>query len=209
MEFKYCSFGFILISVTLVLFTACNQNGATRPVMCATVMKFKQPEYKDYILANHFEGEDFISAMRFNRYERPVGKAGDSPYWELSNDWLLVDWKWGTFPYNAGLTLLTELTWDQFEVDSTNISHIPRWSLSEPHLMYPVRKIYYISLVNLKGYSGALYDVQLIEYLWGAPDSILIKDTTYDYENNHIEIMDSIWTILQRDLSVENENGDL
>ena len=190
----------VILGIISSFLSACKpRNAITRPPMSATVMKFKNPEHKSYILANYFEGKDCIMGMRFNRYEQPVGEAGDQPYWELSDNWLLVDWKWGTFPYNAGLVILTELTWDQFRVDSTIISHIPSWPLSEPHVEQPVEKIWYINLSNLKEYSNASYDVQLIDYLW----------SNISLEDNYIDTMDSIWTVVQRDLSVAIENGDL
>ena len=94
----------VIISLS---FFGCRQNEDPDPGPLAVVLKFKNPDYKNYILANYFEGEDKILGMRYYSCEEPIGQTGYSPYWELPNDWLLVDWNWQYFPYNAGLRSLT------------------------------------------------------------------------------------------------------
>ena len=184
--------------------TGCsNRNADLQPEASAVVLKFKNPDYKNYILANYFEGKDKILGTRYNMCGEPIGNTGYSPYWELPNDWLLVDWKWRNFPYNAGLTLLTELTWDKFEIDTTVSSGIPSWPLSEPHVLQPVDKILYIKALNLESYSKTTFPNKLMAALMG-------KDISDEYTNCEVpEKMDSLWTILQNALSIAIENGDL
>ena len=193
--------GLIAIVIISLSMCGCNQKNAPVPEPFAVVLKFKNPDYKNYILANYFEGEDFICGMRYNTCEEPIGQSGYSPYWELPEDWLLVDWKWQNFPYNAGLTLLTELTWDKFEIDTTNISGIPTWPLTEPHLFQPVEQILYINAFHLENYCGVEFPEDLIPVLWG-------KTIELPPCENPAK-MDSLWTFLQEQLTFAIENGDL
>lgn len=189
----------VIISLS---FFGCKQNEDPDPGPLAVVLKFKNPDYKNYILANYFEGQDKILGMRYYSCEEPIGQTGYSPYWELPNDWLLVDWNWRYFPYNAGLTLLTELTWDKFEIDTTNNSGIPSWPLTEPHLFQPVEQILYINAIHLENYCGVKLPLDLIPYLWG-------KTPEYYSPCENPAKMDSLWTILQEKLTFAIENGDL
>ena len=197
---------FYILSLILLLGLAnsCNRDSAL-PTPHAVVIKFKHPEYKDYILANYFKGEDFIFGMRYNRCIDPIGQAGFSPYWELPDDWLLVDWKWFSFPYDAGLVLLNELTWDKFEIDATNISGIPKWPLTEPHIIQPVEKIYYINARHLEEFSGQEVPDEIIYILLGGEEFDDCDCGLCDQP----ERMDRLWSILQNNLSIVINNGNL
>ena len=206
----FCSIAFLFL-VSVCIFFGCNDRvEATEPQMSVTLIKFKQPEYKNYILANKFKGDDYICGMRFNKCELPIGEAGFSPYWELPDNWLLVDWKWYLFPYNANLVLLTDLTWEQFEVDSSKISRVPTWSLSEPYITDPIENVYYIKVDNLEKYSNSTYGQEMKSLI-----DRTFKEESYNQlkEGNCIcemaDVYDNIWALLQADLSTAIQNGDL
>ena len=45
--------------------TGCsNRNADLQPEASAVVLKFKNPDYKNYILANYFEGKDLVLVNR-------------------------------------------------------------------------------------------------------------------------------------------------
>ena len=178
------------------------------------VMKFKQPEYKDNVLAYYFFGGDSLYGISDNRCEDPIGKTKSYPYWELPNGWLLVDWKWMNLPYldfgGAEKVLLTNQTWDEFKGYSANNANIPTWPLSEPHIMEPLEDFFCILPNKLEKYCQSTYGEKMKENIYTT--QFCINDSTDSSGKCLCEIadtMDSIWTILQRDLSVAIENGVL
>lgn len=181
--------------------------GVPAPPLSVCVIKLAKPEYKNMILVSHFEGEDFYTNLRGNFCGEPIGKAGYSPYWELPDGWLLVDWKWSYFPYEIS-AVLTEQTWDKYIWSRDNY---PQWPLTEPHEDSPIGKELYIHVANLDIYShGDKWEyrhsdmITKIHQVYGDElykgDDCLCKQT---------KTMDSIWTVLQTDLSVAIEKGDL
>ena len=192
---------FMLGSLTL-LCALCLLNGCEKPnemtlKPMVVVLKMKKPEYKDNILVNYHKGDSVIQAMRFNQYGEPAGKSGYSPYWELPDNWLLVDWKWRGFPYDAGLTLLTELTWEKYPT-YTGLP-LPTWPLSEPHVFQPLEKGCYVSGKKLAEYSND----DNIQYRIDGMMHVTFA------QPNVVQLGDSIWTIVQSYLSTAIENGDL
>ena len=199
MKTKLCLIiGMVLIMGLIVGLCGCNGKNSPEPEKYVVIMKFKQPEYKNFILANYLDGSSNLVATRFNNCGEPKGKSGSSPYWELPNDWLLVDWKWNNFPYDAGLTLLTEQTWDK--LDNSGTLPLPNWPLTEPHVFQPVEKIDYVKITKLQDYVNAKYSTEVLG-LSPAKDSLSICEMQDE--------MDRIWSILQSDLSTAIKNGDL
>ena len=97
MNKKLIFIGLLSVMVALVNFTGCEKRGsADLPPETITIMKLKKPEYKDFIIA--YAGRDSIIAYRTNKNGLD-GRSGYSPYWELPDNWLLVDWKWNFFGY--------------------------------------------------------------------------------------------------------------
>lgn len=190
----------LCIGIAFVL-NSCGDDYAPEPAVRAVVLKFKNPDYKNYILANYSEGSDSIVATRFNHCGEPVGRSGYSPYWDLPDNWLLVDWKWFNFPYNAGLTLLTNQTWDKYPMETLPL---PKWSVFEPHILQPVDKILYVKASYLEKYHQTTYSGEMTALMRG---HLQLHDTICICERS--EWADSIWTILQHDLSVVIKNGDL
>ena len=159
------------------------------------VMKLTRPEYRDLVLARR-ESSYFVRAGRTISKE-PIGKSGYSPYWELPNNWLLIDWKWeyGFLPY-WDYTVLKKQTWKDLQ------NSPQKWLLTEPHTKEnPIEKNIVIGLYNLENYSNAHYGSEMTNIiLRNVPDELMCEMP---------EKMDSIWTILQAELSVAIEKGEL
>ena len=200
---------FLCIAIGIVgsIFMGCqsNKDWPDKKSGDLIVMKFVQPEYKNYVLANYKEGDDHISMYAVNRCGESIGLSGNSPYWDLFDNWLLIDWKWWGLPYKykEGLTLLTEQKWDNYDLSAA----LPKWSLTEPHTFEPVAEIYYLSLDSLEKYTDGHYDSQTKELVRST--HALHNASKDQCMCEKVETMDSIWTVLQRDLSAAIENGDL
>ena len=192
-------FFYAMLVMVAALLCSCNPS-FTEPRNTITVVKLKKSEYKNYVLASHFKDVDHFESLRGNNCEEPIGKAGNSPYWELADGWLLVDWKWHGFPY-AISTALTEQTWDNFEWRNTNGNH-QTWPLTEPHTKEnPIKETVYIAVANLEKYSNTHYGDEMAQLIYYNFHQELLCDKS--------EKMDSIWTILQSELSAAIKNGDL
>ena len=175
------------------------------------VLKFKQPEYKDYVLGVAKEKSNYIEALAINRCEEIPALSEHYPYWCLSDDWLLIDWRWYDLPHgmNSNMsiyTILTEQKWDKLSLMFGSQSESQTWPLTEPHVLDSIEAIYYIKADNLNKYSNASYDSEMIQLI-EATDRWALSEQLDLCEK--VETMDSIWTVLQRDLSVAIENGDL
>ena len=207
---------FQIVFFTLCLsfsFAGCErpENRMPVPQPSVVVMKMVKPEYKDYILLNHHAGDSVLLALRGSVCNEPIGKSGYSPYWELTEDWLLVDWKWRNFPYNAGLVLLTNHTWKDYEWDPSLYPPFPKWSINEPHIAQPVEQIVYIPIKQLESYSNATYDsVYNLAYKVSEYGKVYVNG-----EDSAICVcvfsdrLDSIWGVFQKDLSSAISKGDL
>ena len=207
MKIEKATYLSVLLLLSLCLLGCKDKNAPEIPGEII-IMKFKQPENKIYILG-HYPGGDIINTIRVNRCAECVGQATNMPYWELSNDWLLLDWKWYDIPHGtnrliSGYTVLTNLTWDQYEQGIT--PPFQTWSFSEPHVFDPIEAICFIQPDTLEKYSHATYGTKVKDLIsatenWNAAEKLGLCTMA--------DTMDSIWTILQRDLSVAIENGDL
>ena len=205
MKSKNCFMPFLLLAAILVCFAACEKKSYdVEPPTHVTVLKFKKPEYKNYILVNSGSTDSIVVAMRFNSCEEPVGKSGYSPYWELPDDWLLVDWKWPIFPYKVGLVVLTNQTWDKYPQKEQ--LPLPKWSLlSEPYVRQPVEKMLHIGVEKLAEYNNVIYPDTMIGFM----DNGVGRDGCDICFCENSDLADSLWTVVQTHLSVVIENGDL
>lgn len=195
----------VLIAAFSSVFVGCENKPAMHGQLTVTVMKFKKPEYKNYVLANYREGDEYVRLLRDNSCSKEPAQPQGLPYWNLPDEWLLVDWRWAGFPYDAGLTLLTEQTWDKWVPDTIMESRIvPSWSISAPHIFQPVEKILYIKPDYLAKYLNKPYA--------GADIETIIHTISQDVRASVCDRGDwgdSIWAVLQNDLSIAIENGDL
>lgn len=191
-----------LLCIGTFVLNSCGEENAPAPPTHAVVLKFKNPDYKNYILATYSEGSDSIVAARFNSCGEPVGRSKYSPYWDLPDNWLLVDWKWINFPYTAGLTLLTNQTWDKYPAETFPL---PKWPVAEPHIFQPLDKILYVKASDLEKYHQKTYSYETIALMEGLFQCN--NDSSRICEQS--ERADSIWSILYNDLSIVIKNGDI
>ncbi len=191
--------GMIMLEFLCALITGCQKDFIPGDQRIITIVKLKQVEYKYNVLANYLEGSDSIVLTRGNGCGESIGSSGYSPYWELPDNWLLVDWKWSNFPYDAGLTLLTEKRWEN--IDYTDNQSFAKWPISEPHISQPVEKIYYIHYHSLEKYCHSNYNNLLkdIEEKAG-------EDLCYCCAPDE---MDKLWKKFQEDVSSLISNNEL
>lgn len=194
----------LLVFLSVILLCSCenkNHENSFDPVPVSVtikVLKFKNPEYKNYVLANISSNGNGYTILRSSSCDEPIGKSGFSPYWELSNDWLLVDWKWPGFPNNDDPVLLVDEPWGN--IQSANQT----WSSETPHIADPIDSMLNISVNELDAYfymkGGIRYGEAFYYYIYRSSIECI---------SNQYEEMDNVWSILQRDLSIVIENGDL
>ena len=199
MKNKSMTVWLLSVIVALTAFSSCEKGGnEALPSESITVIKHKKPEYKDFIIA--YAAKDSLIAYRANTTGLG-GKSGFTPYWELSENWLLVDWKWNyPFPSLGGAVLLEDITWDK-------LTHaLQTWSLETPHISQPIESVYYIKTSKIAEMLAKTYDSEFINHVVNRPSS-----TASDAEKKEeiIKTMDDIWTILQADLSTIIEQGNL
>lgn len=199
MKNKSMTVWLLSVIVALTAFSSCEKGGnEALPSESITVIKLKKPEYKDFIIA--YAAKDSLIAYRANTTGLG-GKSGFTPYWELSENWLLVDWKWNyPFPSLGGAVLLEDITWDK-------LTHaLQTWSLETPHISQPIESVYYIKTSKIAEMLAKTYDSEFINHVVNRPSS-----TASDAEKKEeiIKTMDDIWTILQADLSTIIEQGNL
>ena len=202
----------VAIGIACTTFWGChNKNNPQKDSVGIIVLKLKQPEYKDYILGIQKEKSDYIEALAINRCDETPNLSDHYPYWGLSNGWLLTDWRWYDLPHGTNsnmsiYTILTEKKWDSLNLVFGPSAESQTWPLTEPHASDPIETIYYIKASNLEKYSNASYGPRMIQLIeatdrWNSAEDLDLC--------GKVETMDSIWTILQRDLSIAAENGDL
>ena len=192
----------LMMSMSVGLFGCKKNNNEPAPGPTVTIIKFKKTEYKNFILASYQQGDTVITFdMGANDCNGPIGKSGYLPYWDLPENWLLIDWKWKLpFPYTKDGTLLTELTWDKLEypeISNEDSTYLMLWSLEEPHLFNPVEGVLYIDQSKLAKYNDP---VELRPY-WTNTDSACPCE--------FVKFTDERWTMFQQHLSTAIKNGDL
>lgn len=200
MKNKSMAVWLLSVVVALITFSSCEKGGnEALPSENITVMKLTKPEYKDFIIATLVNGADSIKAYRANKTGF-TGKSGYTPYWELPENWLLVDWKWLSFPFHplADNVLLENETWDK-------LTYLQKWPLETPHISQPIESVHYINVNKLAEFLDKTYESELIEHVIDRPSGA----TDADKKEEIVQTMDDIWTILQEDLSTIIEQGNL
>lgn len=185
--------------VALTTFSSCEKGGnEALPSESITVIKLKKPEYKDFIIA--YAAKDSLIAYRANTTGLG-GKSGFTPYWELSENWMLVDWKWNfPFPSLGGAVLLENETWDKLTHE------LQSWPLETPHVSQPIENVYYVKASSLAEFLGKTYEQDIIAHVINRPSGESVEDGG---KEKITQAMDDIWSIFQTDLSTIIKNGEL
>lgn len=85
---------------------------ASRGVVC--FVKFKNEEYKKYIIAEPADDEEGYFTFRWLTGVNAEKLVGSSPFIDLPNGFAAVDWKWGLGFVYEPYTLLLNKSWSSF-----------------------------------------------------------------------------------------------
>ena len=193
---------------------------------CVRLIKFNDPTYKNNILA-YVGGRDGVVAtsssdahmMRFNvcvahpynhfaqKWIYPFPESNHSPYWELPNDWLLIDWRWTGFPYSQASSVIIDKTWEEL-YDSSWV-----WQRELVIDEHPIVEWKYINVKKMALQINKEYDEDVLFIIHNIhnPGSYL-EDNVHGHDFCLCQVpnmMDSIWGILQTDLSTYIKSGGL
>lgn len=207
----------------LIMFVATGCPAPTPPDLTNSIrlIKLKDSTNKDYILA-HYEPKgkystgEYAQVMRYNMctshphhhyrndwpFEFP--ESHHMPYWELPNNWLLIDWRYYDFPYNTTQAVILNQKWETlYQYDS--------WFFPKDMIRHksPILDCVDINLSYLERSLEKTYSPEILQ---------LVNQTKKDWEFYDIdgsvcicevpERLDSIWSVIQEDLSDFIETGN-
>ena len=123
------------------------------PIGTATIafIKFKKEEYKKYIIAEPAM-EDGYYSFRWMMGINVEKLLGSSPYIDLPNGYVAIDWKWGhgSFCYEP-LTLLLNKPWESFK------HYDQRWTYDDvlqPEVHEIIKEAWIVGYQHLDWYFG-------------------------------------------------------
>ena len=145
-----------IIVAVLCCFLACSKPAPvpTPSSGYVEVIKLKQPEYKQHIMVYVPEKEDVplsvsVSNSYFCTSQEIETICGQSPYIELPQNYLLIDWKWRRiFSYLVNEEGLIADEWITF--DDINQT----WPKEQLYVNRPIQEYYVVEVSRLKEYNG-------------------------------------------------------
>ena len=159
-----------------------------------TILKFKKPEYKDYILTNRFD--EYFCIHPSPKY-MPKGcwenMQGRCPFHELKQGYVLVDWRWTSWfaPTILFESYKAQDTWNQI------------WPLDTPHDSNPIVEKYEITIEDFDFYTGDskykyLYYLPYITNYFSASYTPPYRDPSIDYPPTNLDYAgDMSWEELE------------
>ena len=181
----------------------CNRQPFTNPYTnYVTVIKLEKTEYKQYVLAPE---SGYTGKAGFYGDANIFGD-GASPYWELQDDYLLIDWRWYMFPrYQTTYYLIFEPWTAQ---NSYAWSENNTWRLDTcQYIKNPIKRRYDIDITKVNEYQGT---AELYQKDYGETHRMHLIDTKlleeFRAQTTH---MDSVWTYTQAQLNTIIEQGKL
>ncbi len=159
----------VLLGTLIVLsITACKDEPTPKPYVPspgyhAAVIKFDKPEYKEHIMvyADGFsEGTTRLCAERFALPDSVIHICGKSPYIELPQDYLLIDWKWDRIYYQNNEAIIHE-KWSELKTADD------KWPIEDIYVTYPVKEAYYLDIEDMKAYNGGTLEYDSIRGVGG------------------------------------------
>lgn len=191
---------YILCALCII---GCNRQPFTNPYTnYVTVIKLEKTEYKQYVLAPE---SGYTGKAGFYGDANIFGD-GASPYWELQDDYLLIDWRWYMFPrYQTTYYLIFEPWTAQ---NSYAWSENNTWRLDTcQYIKNPIKRRYDIDITKVNEYLGTaeLYQKDYAEtHRMHLIDTKLLEE--FRAQTTH---MDSVWTYTQAQLNTIIEQGKL
>ena len=191
---------YILCALCII---GCNRQPFTNPYTnYVTVIKLEKTEYKQYVLAPE---SGYTGKAGFYGDANIFGD-GASPYWELQDDYLLIDWRWYMFPrYQTTYYLIFEPWTAQ---NSYAWSENNTWRLDTcQYIKNPIKRRYDIDITKVNEYLGT---AELFQKDYGETHRMHLIDTKlleeFRAQTTH---MDSVWTYTQAQLNTIIEQGKL
>ena len=207
----------------LIMFITTGCPSTPPPNLSHTVrlIKFKEASDKDYILANYvpkgkYSTGEYAQMMSHNmctfhpdhlyindwNFEFP--ESHHLPYWELPNGWLLVDWRYHSFPHYKDQTVTLNQKWETlYEYDS--------WFFPKDMIRHknPISAWIEVDLHQLETFLDKTYSIEVLQLVNQTKNSWDFYDVDDGYCSCEIpEKLDSIWAGFQLDLFEFIEAGN-
>lgn len=225
---------FLGAMVIIITLSSCKQNADTEIPAHYSLVKFTNPEYKNYVIVSDYETVDHFILMRGNRcvkdkdhpylpysWDYSILERPHNPYWELPDGWFLIDWAWIQYPLD-GDVLLSDISWDRYDGH-----HV--FDKSEPHIKGNIfeekREVLSVDLMHYSHPDGQYIEIvsKVRDSLGNYVEKIYPNEAAYHRhlcfiptvsdeseclcENS--EEKDNFWSIIQSQLAIAIENGDL
>ena len=184
------------------------------------LIKFKDASDKDYILANYvpigkYSTGEYAQMMSHNmctshRHHNYMAvwnfnfpESHHLPYWELTNGWLLIDWRYYSFPHYKDQTVTLKQKWETlYEYDS--------WFFPKDMIRHkkPISEWIEVDLHQLETFLEKTYSTEVLQLVNQTKNAWDFYDVDDGYCSCEIpEKLDSVWSVIQTDLSAFIEAG--
>ena len=212
----------ITLSICLLIMFITTGCSTPMPNLSHTVrlIKFKDASDKDYILANYvpigkYSTGEYAQMMSHNmctshRHHNYMAvwnfnfpESHHLPYWELTNGWLLIDWRYYSFPHYKDQTVTLNQKWETlYEYDS--------WFFPKDMIRHkkPISEWIEVDLHQLETFLEKTYSIEVLQLVNQTKNAGDFYEVDAGYCSCEIpEKLDSIWSVIQTDLSAFIEAG--
>ena len=212
----------ITLSICLLIMFITTGCSTPMPTLSHTVrlIKFKDASDKDYILANYvpigkYSTGEYAQMMSHNmctshRHHNYMAvwnfnfpESHHLPYWELTNGWLLIDWRYYSFPHYKDQTVTLKQKWETlYEYDS--------WFFPKDMIRHkkPISEWIEVDLHQLETFLEKTYSTEVLQLVNQTKNAWDFYDVDDGYCSCEIpEKLDSVWSVIQTDLSAFIEAG--
>ena len=212
----------ITLSICLLIMFITTGCSTPMPNLSHTVrlIKFKDASDKDYILANYvpigkYSTGEYAQMMSHNmctshRHHNYMAvwnfnfpESHHLPYWELTNGWLLIDWRYYSFPHYKDQTVTLKQKWETlYEYDS--------WFFPKDMIRHkkPISEWIEVDLHPLETFLEKTYSIEVLQLVNQTKNAGDFYEVDAGYCSCEIpEKLDSIWSVIQTDLSAFIEAG--
>lgn len=213
----------ITLSICLLIMFITTGCSTPMPNLSHTVrlIKFKDASDKDYILANYvpigkYSTGEYAQMMSHNmctshRHHNYMAvwnfnfpESHHLPYWELTNGWLLIDWRYYSFPHYKDQTVTLKQKWETlYEYDS--------WFFPKDMIRHkkPISEWIEVDLHQLETFLEKTYSTEVLQLVNQTKNAWDFYDVDDGYCSCEIpEKLDSVWSVFQADLSNFIEAGN-
>ena len=145
------------IFLCLIILSACDNHPQGKPgIQQFYILKFKDPVYKDYILTNNhgtfFASTPYKDGVPNGCWETMQGR---NPYISLSDDYVLVDWRWAI---NWNNEVVVFIPWQE------RISWTQHWDTAVAHVNNPISTMYECTVQKFDEEMGNVFQGRLRYY---------------------------------------------